>query len=100
MGVGAVPKEREYRFRIREHERFIVLKALEDFLQGWYAFTEAYKDPSKLEAMRHMGHVPSKETVNWATEETKRLITRLQRAAKGRAKRTSDSTFSREASET
>jgi hypothetical protein len=94
MGVGTVPKEREYRFRIKEHDRFIILKALEDFLQGWYVFIEAYKDPSKLEAMRRMGHVPSKETVNWATEETKRLISRLQKATKGRAKRTSDSTFS------
>ena len=94
MGVGTVPKEREYRFRIKEHERFIILKALEDFLQGWNAFTEAYKDPSKLEAMRRMGHVPSKETVNWATEETKRLISRLQKATKGKAKRTSDREFS------
>jgi hypothetical protein len=59
----------------------------------WNAFTEAYRDPSKLDAMKRTGHVPSKETVNWATEETKRLITRLQRAAKDRAKRTSESTL-------
>jgi hypothetical protein len=30
MRVGMVPKERKYRFRIKEHERFIILEALED----------------------------------------------------------------------
>jgi len=81
-----VPKEKEYRFRIRESERLLIVRALKDFQQGWIAIRRIMEGPSKLEIMKETGHMPSRETVNHVLEKTHYLILRLQRRTRGRPK--------------
>lgn len=84
MNTQMVPKEKEYRFRLKEHERFLILKALEDYRMGWIILYEnVLKDPSKLEALRKAAPIPSKETANWMLDNTQRPILKFQRAARG-----------------
>jgi len=40
-----VPMEKEYRFRIKESERLLIVRALKDFRQGWIAIRRIMEDP-------------------------------------------------------
>ncbi len=78
--------QKEYRFRLKESDVFLIPQALKYFRDEWTWLRERCEDPFQLEAMRRVGITPSKEGIDWILERTYNLILRLERASRGRPK--------------
>jgi len=78
--------EKEYRFRVKEFDRFLIVKALEDYRHSWMVMARIAKDPRMSEVVKKAGPVPSKETVDLVLKNVDRLIAKFQRAHRGRLK--------------
>jgi hypothetical protein len=79
--------EKEYRFRVKEHERVIILAALRDYVRALEMLMELHENP-EFKGLEGKIPLPEREGVEIILSETIKLYSRISRASRGRVKET------------
>ena len=80
--------EEEYRFRIRENERAIIVAALREYVEVLETLIKLYEDP-RFKALEGEIQLPPREGLELMLNVAMNLEYRIEGASRGRVKKTS-----------